>query len=203
MTVHFFHFSQFPDLQARKGFRILIGPTYKEFAQGKPIDQIDIIESQNVLLLLSGIFRPLHFVNNIDGLVTVHSLPQLNKICTLAKWRGTIFYSVDNTNNNLKIVLVQRKKLIILDWTGFDFVVKRGNKVVLFLPHLLILAGWFNCSRSSQDLRLVWWKFLDYWFGEAGIWSHKYHNWWPKRTLSDRKPSCHNPAREPTPPAKR
>lgn len=113
----------------RTGFKPEIKASFPEFSK-KPIEQLTIHEGQNLMIMLS------------DGLINVHSLPSFKLLTSLAKFKGAISYTPDSTGGNLKLAIVHKKKIIICDFNGTDFVLKKE----LSVPDVVKLCLW--CGNS-------------------------------------------------------
>jgi len=100
----------------QKPFSVALRASYKDFSK-KQIDQIDIVESAQLLFMLS------------DGLVTVHSLPSLDQIKAIGKFKPVYFYAVDTTGGVVKLALVLKKRVIVCEWTGVDFTFEKPRDV--------------------------------------------------------------------------
>jgi len=98
----------------RTGFKPDIKGSHSEFSK-KPIDQISVHESHNFMIMLS------------DGLITVHSLPSLNRIVVLKNFKGAISYSADNSSGNIRLAIIHKKKIYVTEWSGQDFILKKGT----------------------------------------------------------------------------
>jgi hypothetical protein len=61
----------------------------------------------------------------------VHSLPSFKLVTSLAKFKGAISYTPDSTGGNLKLAIVHKKKIIICDFNGSDFVMRKVCEVEL------------------------------------------------------------------------
>jgi hypothetical protein len=65
------------------------------------------------------------FINYEDGLILVHSLPSFKLLTSLVKFKGAISYTPDTTGGNLKLAIVHRRKIIICEFNGSDFILKK------------------------------------------------------------------------------